>query len=230
MYDKKVFILLKFLYLIFFSSTLSAQTFKVVDFDRLLRNHPIAGQYDKTSGSFKDTSSEIVPVEKLHKDLTQLHQTIEQLKKQKSELVYRNMVKIYDKENEEDIWEKIRKVDDAITKAQANEQMKQELLEKGGNPGIAGFEKVVNEIYRDVHKKYSEDGSKKTIILNRLPDFVYFPKKIKHNKNDLLRFFYSRSDKVLKSYLAHSYEVGMLLSSTSNPVLYTKKELDENEE
>ena len=41
----------------------SGETFRAVDFERLLQKHPLMRKYDPETGRFKETKSEIIPVE-----------------------------------------------------------------------------------------------------------------------------------------------------------------------
>jgi len=218
--SKKNLLLLSFLYILGCFS-LNASEFAVMDLDLLLRQHPLFAEFDFETGRFKNTPSEIIPEDKLKNQISILADEIAMLEEQKLLLVKNKIVEFFDKNMEEENWKKIAEIDKKLINCRDELLKKHELLKIGGVPGISHLYEVLSGIYKDIVKQHFV--SSETVYLNRLPVVAGpFPDLIR-TKTGLFNFFYKRDEESLVEYLRYNYEIGMLIKSGSDSIIYQKE-------
>ncbi len=193
----------------------SGETFRVVDFERLLRQHPLMRKYDPETGRFKETKSEIIPVEKLQERVASISADIAACEKEKSELVLATM-NSDEAGFETHAWEKIGQIDSRLAELKERLRSEQSLLEDKGAPGYDKLLEIAGQIYHETVRPEVATGC---LILNRLPRFSAPPPQVAGN--DLRRFFFSRDTEVLENYLAQAGKIVLMFEKAVQPVLYS---------
>lgn len=193
----------------------SGQTFRAVDFERLLQKHPLMRKYDPETGRFKETKSEIIPVEKLQERIASISADIAACESEKSELVLATM-NSNEPAAESTAWEKIGRIDRRLAELKERLQTEKALLEDKGVPGYDKLLEIAGQIY---HETVLPETSTDCVLLNKLPRFVAAPPQLADN--DLRRFFISRKAEVLEKYLAQAGKIALMFEKTDQPIVYS---------
>lgn len=193
----------------------AGETFRTVDFERLLQKHPLMRKYDPETGRFKETKSEIIPVENLQKRVASISAEIADCEREKSEFVLAAMNS--DEASSEALtWEKIGRIDRRLAELKSRLQTEQSLLADKGVPGYDKLLEIAGQIY---HETVLSETATDALLLNKLPRFAAAPPQ--PADNDLRRFFYSRSGEVLEKYLAQAGKIALMFEKTDQPILYS---------
>lgn len=213
----KIFLHLLSIFFFCVPFAVNAQSFKTVDFERLLMNHPLMKNFDPETGRFRDTPSEIVPVALLQQRIISLTSQIGNLEKQKVQIVTESMLKT-DNTDEEDTWERIKCIDSRIEAARESMLPEQKLLEQRGVPGYETILAIASRLVNDtVGSQFAQDR----VVINKLPRFRSLPPDL--SNNDLRRFFDRKSSATLEKYLSQAGLVGLMFSQTDQPILYSRQ-------
>jgi len=193
----------------------SGETFRAVDFERLLQKHPLMRKYDPETGRFKETKSEIIPVEKLQERVASITADIAACEREKSELVLA-AINSGESSTEALTWEKIGQIDRRLAELKTRLQMEQSLLDDKGVPGYDKLLEIAGQIY---HETVLPEIATGVLLLNKLPRFAAAPPQ--SADNDLRRFFYSRNGEILEKYLAQAGKIALMFEKTDQPILYS---------
>ena len=193
----------------------SGETFRAVDFERLLQKHPLMRKYDPETGRFKETKSEIIPVENLQKRVASITAEIADCESEKSELVLAAM-NSGEASTEALTWEKIGQIDRRLAELKARLQTEQSLL---ANKGVPGYDKLLEIAGRIYHETVLPETATGALLLNKLPRFAATPPLLADS--DLRRFFFSRNGEVLEKYLAQAGKIALMFEKTDQPILYS---------
>ncbi|HNX74813.1 MAG TPA: hypothetical protein PLM07_07375 [Candidatus Rifleibacterium sp.] len=211
---KKFLRLLSF-FVVFCPASLFALEFKTVDFERLLRAHPLMKHFDPDSGRFKGTISEIIPVEVMQQRVASLTAQIAARETAKSELARQALNSTI--VDEAAIWNSIREHDTAIASLKKQLAAEQELLDQKGVPALTTLFSQTTTLVRDVVRGAAASGS---LLINKLPRFRSgLPRP---GENDLRRFFFYLDAPRLEKYLQNSGTIGLMFSQTDRPVLFER--------
>lgn len=219
---KFVTFLLCFFY-IFTPLTTTGQSFSAIDLERLLRNHPLTKSYDHKSGRFKNTASEIIPPEKLSQQIAQLESSLSAAQAKKSEIIRSSVLNDFDAEKEEQLWDKLKTIDNTIEKQQQELAQKKQLMHTDGIPDISTVVEIIKGILRDVRIDYRKERPPNSIVINRLPRFPTPPPTLENGADGLLSFFYRGDPAKLTTYLKHAYAISLLFGASSSPILYQRE-------
>lgn len=195
----------------------NAQTFKTIDFERLLLNHPLMKNFDPATGRFRDTPSEIVPIAVLQQKISSMTTQISDLEKQKAKIVAELVLKT-DQNSEEIIWQQLKDLDSKIETVKKQMQPVQKLLEQGGVPGYETVFAIATQLVNDIVGSRYE---KNHLVVNKLPRFRSVPPAL--NNNDLRRFFDHKNIEILEKYLSQAGIIGLMFSHIDQPVLYSRE-------
>ncbi len=193
----------------------SGETFRAVDFERLLQKHPLMRKYDPETGRFKETKSEIIPVEKLQERVASITADIAACEKEKSDLVLATM-NSSESGAEAHAWERIGQIDRKLAELKSRLQIEQSLIKNKGVPGYDNLLEIAGQIY---HETVLPEVATGVLLLNKLPRFPAAPPQLE--KNDLRCFFYSRNGEVLTRYLAQAGKIALMFEKTDQPILYS---------
>lgn len=193
----------------------ASETFRAVDFERLLQKHPLMRKYDPETGRFKETKSEIIPVEKLQKRVASISAEIAGCEREKSEFVLAAM-NSGEASTEALTWEKIGQIDRRLAELKSRLQTEQSLLADMGVPGYDKLLEIAGQIY---HETVLPETATAALLLNKLPRFAAAPPQ--PADNDLRRFFYSCSGEALEKYLAQAGKIALMFEKTDQPILYS---------
>lgn len=193
----------------------SGETFRAVDFERLLQKHPLMRKYDPETGRFKETRSEIIPVAKLQERIASISAAIAACENEKSELVLATM-NSGDSVSEAHAWERIGQIDRQLAELKTGLQTEQSLLADEGVPGYDKLLEIAGQIY---HETILPEIATGVLLLNKLPRFVATPPR--PAGNDLRHFFYSCNGEVLEKYLAQAGKIALMFEKTDQPILYS---------
>ncbi len=196
-------------------SLVEGTEFKVVDFERLVKRHPLMKQFDSTTGRFKGTSSEIIPVKVLQERVASLTGQISAIEKAKSELIGNAMIDA--KADESAVWLKIGEYDREIDTLQKRLGGEQELLDQKGVPAFSTLFAIVADLVKDICAAESASG---TVVLNKLPRFSARPPAFAGN--DLRRFFYHPDSASLEGYLSQAGLIGLMFLQTDKPIIFKR--------
>lgn len=201
----------------FIATQALAQTFKEVDFERLLMKHPIMQNYDAKTGHFKNTPYELKSVEGLRAEnasMTAEIQKIESLKNEKSLAAIKE-----DIEDEESFWESASKLNDAKNRLKMKIAENEELILSGGKPAFEKLFPITEAMTNDlIINLYDKDK----LVLNKLPRYYNF--KPDFNGKDFQAFWHSRDPLVLEAYLSKASSLSLIFPNSDKAILYQKVE------
>ncbi len=204
-------------------SLVGAVDFKQVDFERLLKQHPLMKNYDPETGRFKNTPSEIIPVSLIEQRIASISAQIRLCDKRKSDLVVSAMSS--DAEiDENDIWGQIGKLDHEISTLQKRLQAEENMLEQKGVPGYETLFSVVTDLTRSVIESASAANR---VLINKLPRFRSEPPSL--SGFDLRHFFYRPDLQHLRKYLSQAGLIGSLFSKTDGSIIYNRNGAEQDE-
>lgn len=201
-----------------------SQALKTVDFERLISNHPLMKQFDRETGRFKGTPSEILPLDVLQQRVGSLTSELEALEARKAKVVATSMLEASGVD-EERVWDEIGSLDRQIAAVKGRLLPEQTLLEQKGVPGLETVFTIATGIVNDV---VGAEFAADRLVINKLPRYPSEPPTV--GVNDLRRLFYSRDRAVLEKYLTAAPVIGLMFSGSDRPVLYAREGLhaDEN--
>lgn len=214
---KKILQLLS-IFAFFVLPVVNGAEFRQIDFERLLKGHPMMKNYDPETGRFKNTPSEIVPVETLDRQIASITSELVRLEKEKAELVLESLETSSDSEDMK-VWSEIGRLDQQMNNLRKAMEPIRSLREDGGSPGFDKVLAVAAGLFRDTVSAHSSEN---TIVLNKLPRFRALPPEF--SGRDLRCFFITRDMAVLENYLARAGLVGLMFSQTDKTILYSGKE------
>ncbi len=195
---------------------LSAQTFNVVDLERLLQNHPKMSRFEPETGRFKGTPSEIRNMESLKAESASISRYIEDLNAGKQKKLQLLMTSTDESSNEESLWNYLNECDQQIEKKKLELKEVEELIVTEGVPGFETVLKIATEIKSDV---FSQINASETVVLNRLPrNGLKLPPDF--YPEGLRDFMWHNNSESLEIYLKQASLIGLMFSSIDNPVVY----------
>lgn len=198
---------------------LGAQTFNVVDLQRLVQNHPLMKQFDPATGRFKGTPSEIRNIENLKTDSASISRQIDDLKAARQEKLHLSMTSPQESRNEEGLWSFLNDCDRLIEQKKLELKAIEDLIVTDGIPGFETVLQIATGIASDA---LSQDNAPDTVVLNRLPRTrakvpPEFPRK------GLRDFYWHNDSGILEIYLKQASLAGLMFRSIDNPVVYNLK-------
>lgn len=210
--------------LIYYSSAFGLE-FKEVDYVKMLISHPLYENYNPETGRFKDTHSEIIEIPVLEKQIRDLYEVAKKLKEEKGSFVENSMIFAMDSD-ENTSWDEIAKIDQELSKVEAEIERLEKLWEEGGVPDQNSITAVVNEITDDIKSQINDLSGPDTIVLNKLPAYTeHLAMPTFNNRFGGYGHFLKERDKdSLKVYLEHSYGLSLYFESTADVILYQKGE------
>ncbi len=214
---KKILQLLS-IFAVVFPVTATGTEFRQIDFERLLNAHPMMKNYDPETGRFKNTPSEIVPVEVLEERIASITADIGRLEKKKMQLVAASLQAL-SASDDSSLWAEISLIDRQIEGLRKAAEPIRELREDGGVPGFDKLLAVSSGLAYDIISAQAADDR---VVFNKLPRFRSLPPKFAGR--DLKHFFFTRDASVLTDYLAGAGLVGLMFSQADNTILYYGKE------
>jgi hypothetical protein len=198
-----------------FTCFAGAQTFSVEDLERLINNHSMLKNYDAKTRRFKNTPSEIVPVEQVMEQIDRLRAEIEELEKAREKLVKQTIEN--NEAEEHNLWTRLKDLSNKIQTKSSQLPELQELEATGGVPPVSRVIPIAREILLDVRKEFSDAD----IVLNRLPVFYQAPPQF--HGNPLLQFFQQPERlEFLIEYRKSVPSISLLFSGINQPVLINK--------
>ena len=162
--------------------TLQGQTFKEVDFQRLLLDHPMMKNYDEETGHLNHTPYALKSVDKLRTEVENLEKEIKALESKQQELNSAFAGK--EDVNEEALWDNVNTISNKLLKLKFEVDKKLNQISQNGNPGYVALFPIVNQMLSDILSPLKKE---KTIVLNKLPKYLLERPKIDKNfKSDFL--------------------------------------------
>ncbi len=213
---KKFFTLLSFF--VFFSSNFAfSQEIKWLDFERLIKKHPMMKNFDPSTNRFRNTNSEIKKVEDLNKQLASVSSRLNQTKASKDDVI-KKFLTSDSSGNEENKWSLLKDLEAKISSLSLQEESLRESLKNNGFTAVTAILPIVRSILRDQLKPYANSSSK--VVINKLPRFSSPPVKIDKNplRKMVLESNISESD--LKQYLKQAHSISLMFKATDIPVLF----------
>lgn len=199
-----------------FASLANAQTFSVEDLERLIDNHHLLKKYDAETRRFKDTPSQIIPIEQVRGQIAKLRAEINELERSREKLVKQTIENVADEES--DLWVRLNELSDQIKMKRQQLPELDELEATGGVPPVSRVIPIAREILLDVRKEFSGTD----IVLNRLPAFYQPPPRFR--QNSLLKFF-QQPDRLefLSEYHKNIPSISLLFPAINQPVLINER-------
>ena len=202
-----------FIFIIFYNiSVVSAQTFKQEDLDRLIKNHPLMGKYDKSTGFFKNTAYDRIDINLLKQENASLSKELKSIKTEKNK--YSQNISFDDSEND-DTWHKLSELDVKIEQLEKQINKNEYIITTNGLPAKLELVKIADSIIEDCILPLYNNNQ---VVLNKLPQLSYIETKLDYS--DLRRFFYTLDEHILNNYLEYSYVIKSLFYDTENIILY----------
>jgi hypothetical protein len=205
----------------------NAADFKQIDYLKMLMNHPIYKDYDPQTGRFKNTKSEIKPIEQLYEKEKKIIDKITELNNEKAKMVQDSLITSIDK-HQDNSWQKIAKIDLEIS--QLNSQLNElnDVLENGGIPYESEIFKVISQITSEIKREYSKDVSSNTVILNKLPLYRKgsTAPNIDNYNSGYFNFLKMNNEHSLYNYIKYESTIGLLFKNTAESIIYSKGEYE----
>jgi hypothetical protein len=208
---KKICHLLTFFALVA-SSSLLAQSFSSADFERLINKHPMMKNYDPESGRFKNTPSQVVPVESVRNQIASAQQEIETFGRQREEILASSLNSENADENK--VWEELSSLNEEIFKRKRLLLDLGELEAANGIPPVSRVLSIARSMILDVREEFQDSD----VVLNTLPRYFAAPPQFM--RNPLQEFFFNPDSKItLLKYLRENHRVGLLFPAVAQPIL-----------
>jgi hypothetical protein len=219
----KNFLHLLSFFVIFLSFSAEAQTFKVHDLERLIKNHPMMKNYDPKTNRFRNTPSEARPLEEIDAGIISTKEEISALEKEKKSVLGSSMKKTLDAEAEKELWKKLNDMGNRIKELKQNLLDLTELQATNGVPPASRLLPIAREILLDIKEEITTNENE--IVLNYLPRFYQPPPNLIKNP---LKNFFANPDQTesLLNYIKHANLMSLLFSGVAAPVLYNERNLN----
>jgi hypothetical protein len=213
---KKFLTLLSF-FVLFSSITLKAQQINWLDFERLIKKHPMMKNFDPATNRFKNTSSEILDVKDLQKQLASITQNLEKLNQEKSQLVASSLFN-ESSANEEATWNSLKAIENNIESLSTKKVQLEQSIQNNGYTAATTILPIIRSILRD---QFNEIEKNKTdILLNKLPRYRIQPVLIGENPVKKLFENHDLASPDLKKYLEQRHSISLMFNKTDIPVLF----------
>jgi len=204
---------------IMYPSPIQAIEFRRVDFERLVRNHPLMKRHDPGTGRFGNTPSEIRRIEDIRSDIARTDHQLQETERIKSETVKTSFFRNdRSQNNAEAAWKRIRELDTKIAMLQKDRIALTVLLADGGVPPLQTMVDCVKSLSADVLKSCPAAGN--YILLNIFPRFLSMPPAVPDST--LHDFLETHDPETLRKYMQSSCGMNMLFPSTAEPILFQK--------
>lgn len=203
--------------LIFFAFITSqiavAQTFSSCDFARLLSRHPLMKDFQPETGRFRNTSSEIIPVEKVQAQIASAEAEIASFNRRRENLLA-GTLSASEKLDESKVWSELSQLAEEVQK---RKRLLLDLRELEATKGIPPVSRVLS-ISRQIILEARDQMPSADIVLNQLPRFYLSTPDYEGNP---LRSFFNAPERkeFFYQYLAGVNQVGQLFKSVSMPIL-----------
>lgn len=213
---KKILHLLK-IFALLATASVYGQSFKAVDFERLLKAHPLIKKYDPKTHRFRDTKSEPTPVKVLKKRQTEIDNRMKKLAKYKSRIISDSL---QNKNSEKFTWDSISKID---VELKSLKKEKAELIDSiaiNGDTEVQTILPILQKALSEVIKA-ARNGEEKQILINKLPRYrCLTPPKL---DNGLRSFIRTGNRKDVTSYLRYSPFIGLMFKHTDQTILFERE-------
>ncbi|MDD3378299.1 MAG: hypothetical protein PHF08_12705, partial [Candidatus Riflebacteria bacterium] len=205
----------------------NAADFKQIDYLKMLINHPFYNNYDPETGRFKNTKSEIIPIEQLYEKEKHIINRITELENEKAMMVKNSLIFSIDK-SQNNTWEKIANIDLEISQLTSQLNDLNDVLENGGIPYESEIFKVISQITSEIKREYSKDVSSNTVILNKLPLYRKgsTAPNIDNFNSGYFDFLKMNNECSLNNYIKFESTIGLLFKSSAESVIYSKGEYE----
>lgn len=202
------------------AGTLTAEEYRRIDLERLLREHPLMKTFDPEVARFIKTPDDRKDVPLIHTERAEIEKRLAQAEAEKSAIVKGNLLSRPAPKALEEAWARIRKMDSEIAGLKSSLERLSKLLEAGGIPTLKMLMDDVRALLSDILSRQPHDDT--AILLNVFPRFSApcpaFP------GNGLSDFLRSREALMLRTYASFSCYTGLLFPSCSEPILFRKGE------
>ncbi|MDD3323464.1 MAG: hypothetical protein PHS59_18665 [Paludibacter sp.] len=207
--------------------SLFAVDFMQIDYINLLTNHPIYKDYDPKTGRFKNTKSEILPIERLYEQEKAIVDKIAELENEKAKMVKDSLILSIDKA-QNNSWEIIAGIDTEISLLYKQLNELNDLLDNGGIPYESEVVKVISQITDEIKNEYSKNVSLNTVILNKLPFYRKGSSapNLDNYTSGYFNFLEQNNLQSLNNYINHNSTIGLLFESTAEAIIYSKGEYE----
>ncbi|HNW35662.1 MAG TPA: hypothetical protein PKM25_12060, partial [Candidatus Ozemobacteraceae bacterium] len=168
---RRSFFLHLFIYFyMLYPSSIQAIEFRRIDFERLVRNHPLMRRFDAGTGRFRGTPSEVRSIEDVRSDIARMDYQIQETERKKGETVkasffFQNTAET----STEAAWHRINGMDAEIATLKKNRAALASLLEQGGVPPEQTLIDCVKSLAADILS--SCPAASDSIVLNVFPRF-----------------------------------------------------------
>lgn len=191
-----------------------------VDINQLLLKHPLMSDYDKTTMRFRNTESEILPVDELKSQMSQLELKLDKLKRE-SEETTRNALENSSGLDETSFWSAQASRSEQISKLERERYRIEQLILSGGETPHTS---IIPQVKRIINEIYSNPEFKFPIVLNRLPVIAtQAPGFQKYNP--YLAFFWRMEKPALEKYLEMSQYISGMFNCSKELILYQNPRL-----
>ncbi|HEY9068904.1 MAG TPA: hypothetical protein VIV61_01535 [Candidatus Ozemobacteraceae bacterium] len=150
-----------------------AENFPVVDFDRLVREHPRMRQYDPRTGRFTGTPSEIREVSSITAEIEAIERELAETEQRQREAARPLLLASDPLGAGTSIWAGIRETDARIAHLKQRRATLTELAQDGGNPTADTMIPLVADVVNDVLASCPLEAG--GVVLNRFPRFPSAP-------------------------------------------------------
>lgn len=213
---KKILHLLK-IFALLATASVYGQSFKAVDFERLLKAHPLIKKYDPKTHRFRDTKSEPMSVEVLKKRQVEITNRMKELIKNKSVIISDSF---QSKNSEKFTWDSISKIDTELKLLRKEKANLIDAIALNGNTEIQTILPVIQKALSDVLRSV-KTGKDNQIIVNKLPRYRCFtPPRF---GNGLRTFLRTGNRMNAESYLRYSPFIGLLFKHTDQTILMKRE-------
>ncbi|HOY66348.1 MAG TPA: hypothetical protein PLP29_05615 [Candidatus Ozemobacteraceae bacterium] len=193
-----------------------------MEFDRLLREHPLMSQFDEETGRFKGTPSEVREAASIASEIASLDRDLASVERRRSEMAGALLLASDPLGADFSGWNEVREADAGIAELQKRRDALTGLMRIGGAPDADSLTPLVSGLVQDLLASCSRAPD--TILLNRFPRFPAAPPVVeirppgeKDGPNDPIQPDLMRLREVIRS----APLLGPLFPSTERPILYS---------
>lgn len=193
------------------------QTFRSVDLERLIQSHPMMKNFDQKTGRFKNTNTQVRPVEEIKKEISQLNSEINDLRISRQELLCKNLANTANPKDDQKTWETLNEMEKKSKSLKSTLESLEELLTYNGVPPLSRNLTIARKIISET--KQSMKVGEDEIIINKLPRF--FQDCPFFSENPLKKAFAKPGETYsLIEYMNRANTISLLFNEVAEPILF----------
>lgn len=208
-------------FVFFVGISLQGQSFKSVDFERMINNHPMMKNFDPSTGRFKNTGGEVKSPDWLKKEINRIKNKLNNAENSRQILLKSSFSNNKDEKIDEgNLWQNLNKLSAETIEAKSKLTELEELLAMDGIPPISRNLPIARRIILETKAAFKKGDN--DIVLNKLPRFFELPPTFTENPLKIVFANPEKSSELVK-YLENLNTISLLFRGIAEPVLFEKR-------